>query len=124
MKFFGKIHWGDPEIPNMAVPVGALCFYCREAFDSDDLGVAIGVIKKVEPRPGQGEADGFMVADEEPYHRECFLRSILGSVAHQKQACNCYRNPEDTAVPEDDPSLTKRQSAVLAVQMFERRARA
>lgn len=46
-------------------------------------------------------------------HRECAVRSVIGSVAHQQRkslACDgeCC----------DDPNLTKRQNALLAARYF------
>jgi hypothetical protein len=127
MRFFGKERWGDPEVEHMTVPVGAPCFHCSEVFDDGDLGVAMGVLKT----NGLG---GMTVCDEEPYHRECFLRLVVGSVAHQERRCTCFsgtasedgepRSGELRSVSgEDDPSLSKRQAAVVAVRSYERRAK-
>ncbi len=43
------------------------------------------------------------------YHQECLIRSIAGSVAHQKRECSCYGG-----TGEDDPALTTRQAAKAA----------
>lgn len=46
-------------------------------------------------------------------HRECLLRSIIGSVAHQTQRCSCYGFSG-----EDDPKLTARENAKAAARYF------
>lgn len=48
-------------------------------------------------------------------HRECFLRAIFGSVAHQEGRCGCYI-PGSTA--SDDRTLTKREAARAAVRYY------
>jgi hypothetical protein len=113
MRFFGKERWGDPSVEHMPVPVGAPCFHCEEALDSDDLGVAMGVLKTNGP-------GGMTVCDEEPYHRECFLRLVVGSVAHQERRCTCFAGTAN----EDESGMTKRQAALAALKTYERRARA
>lgn len=44
------------------------------------------------------------------YHRECQLRSTLGSVGHQLRRCPCYGGDL-----EDPPELSKRDAARAAV---------
>jgi hypothetical protein len=51
----------------------------------------------------------------EPIHEECFFRILVGSVAHQMQACPCYGG-----TVEDPPSLSKRDAARLAYHHFKR----
>jgi hypothetical protein len=46
-------------------------------------------------------------------HYECGLRSIIGSVGHQKKCCSCYGGNE-----EDPPGLTRRQAATAAALYF------
>lgn len=42
-------------------------------------------------------------------HFECGIRSICGSVAHQRRQCPCYGGTGD-----DDPTLSRRENARLA----------
>lgn len=52
-------------------------------------------------------------------HRECAIRMVIGSVAHQERRCSCYVTGSD----EDDPQgITTRESARLAFAAFQRRA--
>lgn len=44
------------------------------------------------------------------FHRECFLRSLLGSAGHILHRCSCYHGSH-----EDPPGLTIRQAAQAAV---------
>lgn len=46
-------------------------------------------------------------------HRECLIRSIIGSVAHQKRLCRCHGK-----VHEDDARLSIRQNAKAAMDYF------
>lgn len=48
-------------------------------------------------------------------HRDCLLRQVVGSVAHQQGRCSCYGGDEG-----DDPALTRREAAAAAVAYFER----
>lgn len=48
-----------------------------------------------------------------PWHKECFVRSVLGSVAHQRRRCACYI-PGSTE--NDPPGMTKREAARAAVE--------
>lgn len=47
-------------------------------------------------------------------HRECLIRSVVGSVGHQLHKCSCYGGTE-----EDPPGMTKRQAAKAAVALWE-----
>jgi hypothetical protein len=58
-----------------------------------------------------------MLPNLQNIHRECAVRMIAGSVAHQRRECFCYGG-----IGEDDPALTRRQSAKLAyMEAFRRR---
>jgi hypothetical protein len=48
------------------------------------------------------------------YHRECVIRIVVGSAAHQLGDCTCSGGRR-----EDPASMTKRQAAVLAVETYE-----
>jgi hypothetical protein len=50
-------------------------------------------------------------------HRECVMRSILGSVSHQTRMCSCHGGSA-----EDSPNPTVRDSARLAVIEFMRQS--
>lgn len=48
-----------------------------------------------------------------PEHYECSLRSIIGSLGHQRGLCSCYGGTE-----EDPPGMTRRQAAAAAANYF------
>ena len=48
-------------------------------------------------------------------HRECWNRSIFGSVNHQMKKCMCFGGTEN----EDPPGMTKREAAIAACKLFE-----
>lgn len=48
-------------------------------------------------------------------HRECHLRLVVGSVAHQQRRCGCFVAGSE----ESDPRhMTKRQAARMALSLF------
>lgn len=47
-------------------------------------------------------------------HHECSLRSVIGSVGHQKRLCSCYGGDQ-----EDPPGLTRREAARAAAEYFD-----
>jgi hypothetical protein len=47
------------------------------------------------------------------HHRECAVRQIAGSAAHQLGECSCYGGTR-----EDPPQMTLRQAAQLAYDTF------
>ena len=47
------------------------------------------------------------------FHRECMIRSVAGSAAHQLHECSCYGGDR-----EDPPGMTFRQAARLAEETF------
>ncbi len=53
---------------------------------------------------------------EDAMHRNCMLRGVIGSVAHQERRCSCYL-PGSTAG--DPPGMTLRQAADAAVSLWE-----
>ena len=76
----------------------ALCFWCKEL-----------VV------PGEGAPDGITAHSPKgivhhPLHEECAIRSVIGSVGHQRKQCSCYGGTE-----EDPPGMTKRQAARVAM---------
>jgi hypothetical protein len=61
-------------------------------------------------RPGE---DFERWAAEQRVHKECAIRAIIGSAAHQLHECSCYGGTR-----EDPPGMTTRQAAVLAFETF------
>jgi hypothetical protein len=100
MKYFGAAIFA-PDLERIEPPTCAPCGRCGEPITRGDSGYAI---------PCLGEP--LLV----PYHRECFMRMTIGSVAHQQKKCFCFGG-----VGEDDPALTSREAALAAVAYFERR---
>jgi len=99
MKYFGPTP-APRDIEKVAPPEDASCFRCDESIEDGDSGYLV---------PHMGK-DG---TSEEPWHRECFLRSIFGSVAHQKGECYCFGGEG-----EDDPNLTVRENARESERYF------
>lgn len=98
LKWFGT-SWGAPICDfrrHVAVPVGRPCIFCEEPIDVADAGF-------IDP-PGVS-------------HYACFMRQIIGSVAHIEKRCGCYVKD---ALELDDPNLTVRQAAEAAVAAYER----
>lgn len=57
-----------------------------------------------------------MIPDAEgKVHRECLLRSIVGSVGHQMGRCSCFGYRGNG----DDESLTRRENALIAARFFD-----
>ena len=96
-KWFGRgPRRGEPE-DEVPVPVGAACLWCHELIAAWDSGCVMPHIG-----PGYTRTDA-------PWHYECFMRSIVGPVAHILGRCSCVGGDD-----EDPPGLTKRQAAVAA----------
>jgi hypothetical protein len=76
--WFGE-SWDAPvnDGPHVPTPVGKLCLWCTEAIEEGDAGVLLGALLKVG-EPSQAE------------HRDCFIRSIVGSVGHLSGHCSCH----------------------------------
>jgi hypothetical protein len=53
-----------------------------------------------------------------PWHRECLMRGIVGSVGHQLGRCRCFGGTED-----DPPGMTPREAARASMEMYEERMR-
>lgn len=101
MKWFGH-DWGadictpDTHAPT---PTGTPCAWCDEPIEADEGGLLI---------PFLGEN---VEAVDQPWHIECFGRSITGGVNHRLKKCTCYGG----TLPGDPPGLTKRQAALSAI---------
>jgi hypothetical protein len=77
----------------VAAPVGTPCIWCEEPIGALDMGT-INAAGQVS-------------------HYECSIRSIAGSVGHQKRLCSCFGGDQ-----EDPPGMTRRQAAVAAMTYF------
>ena len=100
MKWFG-IGLVYPENTLVATPVGAPCGYCGEAIGPADRGCII---------PHLGE-DG---ASEKPFHFECHMRLVIGSLAQQQRRCSCYGGAEH-----EPPGMTLRQAAPGGIRLLD-----
>ena len=99
MKWFGVVIV-DPEERVTDTPVGAACGFCEEPIEMGDRGVTI---------PYLGEPE----TTELPFHFECHIRSIVGSVAHQMGRCRCFGGTES-----DPPDVTRREAARAAYRLW------
>lgn len=63
-------------------PVGMECAWCSVPIEDGDQGVVIPAIR----------AAGEVTLD--PWHKECFLRSTVGSPAHLAGRCSCQGGQE------------------------------
>lgn len=111
MQWFGE-SWGAPfneTTPHVDTPVGKLCNgWCEEEIEAGDSGVIMG---------GVGMDDKPILVC---YHRNCYLRQVLGSIGHQKGLCRCFGNmPGDTDHMDDPPGMTLREAADAAVEFFD-----
>jgi hypothetical protein len=101
MHEFGPKKWLRDSEGVVATPVGVPCQRCEEPIEVGDFGLVMPHV----------EAAG--TARMAPHHRECFLRSVFGSVGHQRKKCSCFGGTE-----EDPPEMTKREAAIAAVSEF------
>jgi hypothetical protein len=102
LKFFG-VRYFSPAYEgaeHVDTPIGESCRHCDEPIAAGDDGWVLP--------PGK-----------QPFHRACFLRGIVGSVAHQQHRCSCYVRGSNL---EDDPKLTCRQAAEAAADYYDRRS--
>lgn len=98
VSWFGKRHNAPiyEDTPQVTTPVGKKCLNCDEPIL-------------------QGE-DGFVECSNNAFHRACFLRRIIGSLAHQMGVCSCYKGGSEL---HDPPGLTKREAAEAALAYHE-----
>jgi hypothetical protein len=113
MKFFGEPYPSRERsapiyegLEQVAPPLFEPCLHCAEPIAPGDRGF-------VMPYP---DAQGRGVA----MHHECFLRTLLGSVSHQRRLCSCYGGTDDD---NDIWPRSAREDARLAFEEFERRQR-
>ncbi len=95
MKWFG-IDIVRPEEQRTETPVGARCGFCVEEIEADDRGCTI---------PDMSGGEG-------AYHFECYIRVIVGSLAHQQKRCSCYGHD---CTELDPPNMTLREAARVAL---------
>jgi hypothetical protein len=72
------LRWND----RVPVPVGEVCLWCAEQFWEEDSGVSMGIVATDEdgkPTPKHGYT-----------HKECLIRSTVGSVDHLEGRCTCH----------------------------------
>ena len=80
-------------------PVDAMCLICGEDIAAED--------------------DGIYDGGGSPFHRACFLRLTIGSLAHQLKLCTCFIG--GSKVAHEPAWMSKRQAAEEAVKFFEGR---
>lgn len=74
MKWFGK-SWGAPVCgytEHAATPVGEFCMRCNQLIRAEDAGFILPSIEEIDP------ARNLALCTQRPWHRYCFLTSILG----------------------------------------------
>lgn len=97
MMWFGKRYPAPAyaECPQTETPAGRDCVYCDET-------IAVG-------------DDGWILHDGAVLHRECNLRGVIGSVAHQQKRCSCFGGDDE------EDGMTRREGARAALDYFEGR---
>ena len=92
MKIFGQ-PWDAPVCEGAEqepAPVGEPCVWCQMPIEEEDRGVLVPCLR----------AGGVM--ESLPWHRECFLRSTVGSPAHIRGECSCHGGSEaSSSTPEE-----------------------
>lgn len=82
-------------------PIDSECSWCNEGFVEDEQGIGI---------PSIDDEQNAIFAF---YHKNCFLRTIFGSVGHQRMQCSCYGG-----TLEDPQELPLREAANAAVREY------
>lgn len=104
MRWFGP-RWDSQicdDLEEVPVPVGAVDHLCGELIDEGDNGVMM---------TGLTEAGGWQ---DMPVHKECFLRSVVGGVAHLQGRCRCHGGDAH-----DDDTMTYRESALAVWEFYQ-----
>jgi hypothetical protein len=96
-KFFGDERLCPPGLAMTETPAGQGCEWCSEKIEIGD--------------------SGFIISPGGAYHRACFIRTVIGSVAHIRHTCSCYF---EGSSENDPPELTLREAAEAALAEFER----
>lgn len=112
LRWFGRRYAAEvySDCPQIPTPAAQPCGHCGEAIEPDADGF---VLPTVVIRP-----DGSLTAGDMPLHRNCHLRSIVGSIAHQQRRCGCF---VAGSTEHDPPGMTIRQAADAAVAYYEKR---
>ena len=101
--YFGE-RWGAPILEGflqVPTPIGEPCMFCVEPFVDGDQGLYLHS-ERCTPGPcGRGR----------PTHRECFVRSIVGGIAHLEGRCTCCGGTVD---PDDGLGWRESARRVLA----------
>lgn len=101
MKLFGQLSARAEGDEHVETPVGHCCRYCDQPIAADDRGVFVQ----------------FFAPDRQsrlvPEHYECFMRQIIGSVAHQERRCSCFGK-------QDPPEPNRREAARAALAVWQR----
>lgn len=90
--YFCEPKFRKPDEVQIATPVGIACDWCQEPAQEGDTGTVIA---------------GRVL------HYECGLRSLIGSLGHQKRLCTCFSGTE-----EDPEGMTRRQAAAAAASYW------
>lgn len=116
IRWFGKMYDAPMyfSTAETSTPVGIPCVHCDEVIVEGDDGVVLpgGGISPVCDPFHDGRVfneDGVPMC---AFHRSCFLRGTIGSVAHVQRRCSCYVPGADEG---DPPEMTRRQAAEAAV---------
>lgn len=87
------------------------CAYCEEPIDDEgDRYIPLDTSGLGGWNPMRG------TLFEATLHRTCFIRQIVGSVAHQTRRCSCY---VPGSVEDDPPGTSLREGAKSARLLFE-----
>lgn len=100
--YFGE-PWDSPfcdTAPHADTPVGEPCGFCTLPILDGEQGVITPAVL----------ADG--VPGRVPWHRECWLRQIVGSPSHLRGTCTCHRGGVD--VRPQTPAERRAEAAASA----------
>lgn len=107
MQWFGREPFARACLANCRVdaPTGKPCAWCAEPIAADENGFLVLAI---------GASEGIPM----PWHHECFVRTLIGSVVHQMRKCSCFGGTAECTEPAD---MTRRQEAREAVRLWTER---
>ncbi len=87
--YFGQ-PWDAPAVEGARqapTPVGKPCAWCGVPVADGDQGFLVGCARRDDA--------GKIYGTVEPFHRECQLRSVIGSPAHLDGGCSCHGGQDD-----------------------------
>lgn len=105
MKYFGPPKFRKDWETQIPTPVGQECQWCDVAIQESDCGTMQAVVKEV---------NGELVTQMLPLHHECGIRSVIGSVSHQKKLCSCFGGTQ----PDTEDGMTRHEAAIAAARYF------